>query len=78
MEDIDEKDSEFYRKFYEENRVALLQYKSLRENFDRMVDTVLGKNYYNMGMDVYTCDKICCEDISLKANRTWLERLFGR
>ena len=70
------KDIEFYKKFYEENRIALLQYESLRENFHAMVNDVLGADYYNMGMDVYTCDKICCEDITLRANRSALQRLL--
>ena len=62
-----------YKKFYEENRIALLQYESLRENFNKMIDDVLGKDYYNMAMDVYDCDRICCEDITRKANRSIFE-----
>ena len=65
-----EKDFEFYKKFYEENRVALLQYESLRKYFVKMMHDVLGKDYYNMAMDVYDCDRICCEDITKKANRS--------
>lgn len=72
----EEKDAEFYKKFYDENRVCLLQYDSLRKNFSSMIDDVLGKDYYNMAMDVYEADRICCEDITRKANRSWLERLF--
>ena len=68
---------EFYKAFYEENRIALLQYKSLRINFDKMVADVLGSGYYNMGMDVYTCDELACNDITQKANRTILQRIFG-
>lgn len=70
------KTPEFYRSFYDENRVKLLQYDSLRSHFDEMVNNVLGKDYYNMGMDVYECDKICCEDITLK-RKSFLTRLFG-
>jgi hypothetical protein len=66
-----------YKKFYEENRVALLQYESLRRNFSKMAYKVLGDDYYNMAMDVYDCDRICCEDITIKANRTALDRLFN-
>ena len=58
-------------------RIRLLQYESLREHFSVMVKEVLGKDYYNMGMDVYECDRLCCEDITRKANRTWIERLLG-
>lgn len=71
------KDFEFYKKFHDENRVALLQYESLRKNFHQMVNDVLGDDYYNMAMDVYDCDKICCEDITRKANKTILDKLFS-
>lgn len=64
---IDEKTLEFYKKFYDENRVKLLQYDSLRKNFHKMVDDVMGKDYYNMANDVYDCDRICCEDITQKS-----------
>lgn len=74
----EEKTPEFYKEFYEQNRIALLQYESLRYHFTKMVDDVLGKDYYkNMGMDVYTCDEICCGDITRKANRTILEHIFN-
>ncbi len=66
-----------YKEFYENNRVALLQYESLRKNFRVMIDNVLGDDYYNMAMDVYDCDRICCEDITYKANRTALQRLLN-
>jgi hypothetical protein len=67
----------FYKAFYEENSIALLQYKSLRRHFSKMVADVLGHGYYNMGSDVYTCDKLTCEDITRKANRTIVQRIFG-
>ncbi len=69
---------EFYKKFYDENRVAILQYKSLRENFQKMVGDVLGEDYYNMGMDVYEADRICCEDITNKATKKWFFNIFSR
>lgn len=72
----EEKDIEFYKNFYEENRIALLQYESLRQHFSIMVDEVLGSDYYNMGTDVYECDRICCEDITHKATRSILEKLL--
>lgn len=72
-----DKGIEFYKKFYEENRVALLQYESLRNNFSLMVDDVMGEDYYNIAMDVYDCDRICCEDITRKANRTIWQRIFN-
>lgn len=72
----EEKDVDFYRDFYEVNRVALLQYASLREHFHTMVEEVLGKDYYNTEMDVYGSDQTCCEDITRKANRSAFDRLF--
>tara|TARA_R110001606_G_scaffold289137_1_gene437151 strand:+ start:1447 stop:1686 length:240 start_codon:yes stop_codon:yes gene_type:complete len=71
----DEKTPEFYKKFYEDNRVSLLQYASLRKNFSKMVDDVLGKDYYNMAMDVYGCDKECCVHITMKATTFWKQLL---
>ena len=59
-----------------ENIVPLLQYESLRKNFSKLVDDVMGDDYYNMAMDVYDADRICCEDITRKANMTILQRLF--
>lgn len=47
-------------------RISLLQYDNLRKHFQMMVDEILGENYYNMAMDVYDCDRICCEDIIRK------------
>ena len=74
---MSDEDIEFYKKFYEENRVPLMQYESLRNNFNSMVDDVMGEGYYNMAMDVYDCDRICCEDITRKANRTIWQRIFN-
>ena len=72
------KDSKFYEDFYKENRVALLQYKSLRKNFHKMADDVLGENYYVDAYDVYGADKAICEAITRKANRSWFERLIEK
>lgn len=69
-------DYEFYKKFYDDNHIRLLQYDSLRKNFRELVEEVLGKDYYNMGMDVYSCDAESCEDIAREANRSWWSRLW--
>lgn len=66
-----EETPEFYKSFYDENRVRILQYNSLRKNFQKMVDDVLGNDYYNMEMDVYECDRVCCEDITRKVKSFW-------
>lgn len=60
------------------DRIRLLQYESLREHFSKMVKDVLGDDYYNMGMDVYESDRLVCEDITAKANKSWFERMFDR
>ena len=39
------------------------QYDNLRKHFDEVTTEILGKRYYNMGGDVYTCDIITCKDI---------------
>jgi len=71
------KTPEFYKKFYDENRVALLQYQSLRSNFNKMVTDCLGDAYYNRAMDVYDDDKFSCDDITRKVNKTILQRIFS-
>lgn len=72
------KNKKFYKEFYDENRIALLQYKSLRKFFHKMVTDVMGEDYYNMGNDVYDCDQNSCEDVARKANESWFKRLFGK
>lgn len=67
-----------YKKFYEENRIALLQYQSLRNNFNKLIDEVLGEDYYNMAMDVYDADRICCEDIAKKCKQDFFSRFINR
>ena len=60
---------EFLKEFYNENRIAIMQYESLRKHFRQMIEDVLGKGYYNMGGDVYECDRITCEDITNQAKK---------
>ena len=43
-----------------------------------MYEEILGEDYYNEGMDVYTCDEFICRDIIAKANESWFNRLFSR
>ena len=72
----DEKTPEFYKKFYDENRVSLLQYDNLRKHFKKMVSDVLGDNYYNKEMDVYGSDQTCCEDITRKSKEGFFRSMF--
>lgn len=46
------------------NHVVLCQYLNLRKWFSVLIEHILGPGYYNMGMDVYTCDEFSCEDIA--------------
>lgn len=73
----DEKSPEFYKEFYEKNRVPLLQYENLRKCFNKMVTDILGDDYYNMANDVYDSDKDCCEDITLRANESLVTKIFN-
>ena len=54
------------QKKLEEDRIKILQYENLRFHFNKMIKAILGENYYNLGMDVYTCDELTCEDIIKK------------
>ncbi len=58
-------------------QVQKLQYENLRKHFSKCVKEIFGENYYNEGMDVYTCDEFSCRDIvneikSLRKRRWWL------
>lgn len=72
---MNKKDFDFYKDFYNKNRISILQYESLRKNFNTMVNNVLGKDYYNMGLDVYQADMLCCRDITTKANMSIMDKI---
>lgn len=59
-----------------ENRepVSEILYRNLRKNFGKVVSHILGKDYYNMGMDAYTCDEIACKDIVKEYDKVVEER----
>lgn len=68
-------------KTVEEARVMLMQYQNLREHFQEVVKHILGENYYNMGMDVYVCDELACEDIKRAFDEKgcgWLWKLLNK
>ena len=50
-------------------RIDKLQYDNLRKCFDNIIQEVLGENYYNMGMDIYTCDMLSSKDIIKAFNK---------
>lgn len=45
------------------------QYKNLRGDFNYLIDTILGKDYYNTEMDVYSSDDTCVRHILTKFNQ---------
>ena len=71
----------FYKEFYDTNRIRVLQYDNLRWHYNKMIDDTLGEDYYNMGADVYQVDKLCCEDITKLVNGslcTKIKKLMNR
>lgn len=54
-------------------QIRLLQYENLRNHFQELINEVLGPDYYNEGMDVYTADEFVCRDLKdkLKKKRWW-------
>ena len=72
------KDFEFYKKFYDENRVRILQYESLRVNFQELKIKTLGDKYYVDAYDVYDSDKEICKAIEKKCNRGFWDRIFDK
>jgi hypothetical protein len=70
-------DNEFYEQFYRKNVISVLQDAALRKDFSNLSKKALGFDYYNTGMDIYTVNRITCEDLLRACNRNWLQRLFG-
>lgn len=46
-------------------------YKELRKQWNRVVDELLGKNYYNDGCDHYSCDQFTADDLIYKYKKRW-------
>lgn len=65
-------------KFYNENKIELLQYQNLRMHFNRMVISILGENYYNYSYDVYEADKQSCIDIIKFANKSIFQKILQK
>jgi len=47
-------------------RITTLKYDSLTKDFYKLIDHVLGKDYYIMGMDSYTCNAESCSDLKYR------------
>jgi hypothetical protein len=54
---------------YKEDRPSSYRWMRMCEVFDSLIEAVLGKDYYNMGMDTYACDEYAGEDIARKCSR---------
>lgn len=55
--------------------IEKMQYKNLRAGFNLLVDTILGKDYYNEYIDHYNCDLGCCRDIVYAYNHKILRHV---
>jgi hypothetical protein len=58
----------------EVDKVRLLQYENLRRCFNALLESALGENYYNEGMDVYICDELSCRDLAKKIGKECSKR----
>ena len=55
----------FERDFYE------LRFKELNKQWQRVIDELLGKNYYNYGCDWKSCDEFTADDLIYKFKKRW-------
>ena len=46
-----------------------LIHKELNGHYQRLIDELLGKYYYNYGMDAYSCNTESCEDMLYEIRR---------
>lgn len=51
------------KKQISELNIMKLQHENLRECFSKIINEVLGEDYYNNGSDVYSCDTLASQDI---------------
>lgn len=45
-------------------------YQDMCSNIHALVTAIYGDGYYNTGMDAWTCNYLCCEDIAAKCGFT--------
>ena len=56
-----------------------LRFEELNKHWNKIINIILGENYYNMGCDWNTCDNFAEEDIIYKYNHTnGFKRLIKR
>ena len=47
-----------------ENECALVKiHRDLNEHYQKLINELLGEDYYNYGMDSYSCNSFSCEDM---------------
>lgn len=58
-------------KLKQEKELYEYMYKELRKQWNRVVDELLGEDYYNDGCDHYSCDKFTADDLIYKYKKRW-------
>lgn len=61
-----------------ELEIYTIHYKHLRKEWNRLVEEILGKGYYNYACDTFSCDKETADDIIYKFNHTTPLKRFCR
>lgn len=51
------------------NKINKKQYENFRKYFYEDLRPILGEDYYNMGLDTYTCDMLMMRDIRRKYDK---------
>ena len=60
-----------YKDIKREKELYEYMYDELRKQWERIVDNLLGKDYYNYGCDHYSCDKLTADDLIYKYKKRW-------
>lgn len=60
------------------DKIREMQYHNIRENFNEVVKSILGKSYYNEGSEVHTGDAFACRDIINKFSSVKTEMVVWR
>ena len=48
-----------------------LRFEELNKQWNRVIEKLLGKNYYNYGCDWKTCDEFTADDLIYKYKKRW-------
>lgn len=58
-------------KLKQEKEMYEYAYKELRKQWNRVINALLGKDYYNYGCDHYSCDEFTADDLIYKYKKRW-------